>query len=460
MSAESPVKLAGVSHSFGRGTVRKTVLESLDLEIARGEIVILTGPSGSGKTTALTLIGALRAAQQGSVRVLGEELNGASEARLVSVRRQIGYIFQHHNLLDSLNSLQNVQMALDLVAKPTRREARQRCQGMLDQVGMGEHASKLPSELSGGQRQRVAIARALVGDPKLILADEPTASLDKESGREAVSMIQTLAREQGVPVVLVTHDNRILDVADRIIHLEDGRLSSFSDAVAANTRQLMGLFADNNRTGELARRVASMNARDFQSLLETVTREADDFLRVTQLARDEAFDSMLDQALEAFTHKIGNLLQADRASIFLLDEESGELWSKGARDLSGDLVEIRVPRHSGIAGSVADSGSAIRIADAHADPRFNRSADDDTGYRTRSILCIPLRDRAGRIFGVAQILNRLDGQPFDESDEAQFTAFMASVAVILETWWQMTAQRSTAARALEDAQGDGADASE
>lgn len=459
MSAESPVKLVGVSHSFGRGAVRKTVLDSLDLEIARGEIVILTGPSGSGKTTALTLIGALRAAQEGSVRVLGQELNGANEKQLVSVRRQIGYIFQHHNLLDSLNCLQNVQMALDLVEKPSRSEARARCQKKLDQVGMGEHAGKLPSELSGGQRQRVAIARALVAEPRLILADEPTASLDKESGREAVSMIQELAREQGVPVVLVTHDNRILDVADRIVHLEDGRLSSFSDAVAANTRQLMGLFADKNRTGELARRVAGMNVRDFQSLLETVTREADDFLRVTQLAQDEAFDSLLDQALEAFTHKIGNLLQADRASIFLLDEQRGELWSKGARDLSGDLVEIRVPRGTGIAGAVIESGESIRLDDVYADPRFNRSADDETGYRTRSLLCIPLHDRAGRVFGVAQILNRLDGQPFDDADEAQFRAFMASIAVILETWWKMGAKRREQVLAMGGIEGgtDGSD---
>jgi adenylate cyclase len=268
-----------------------------------------------------------------------------------------------------------------------------------------------------------------------------------------VERIQTLAREQGVPVLLVTHDNRILDVADRIVHLEDGRLSSFSDAVAANTRQLMGLFADKNRTGELARRVAGMNVRDFQSLLETVTREADDFLRVTQLAQEEAFDSLLDQALEAFTHKIGNLLQADRASIFLLDEQRGELWSKGARDLSGDLVEIRVPRGNGIAGAVIESGESIRLDDVYADPRFNRAADDDTGYRTRSLLCIPLHDRAGRVFGVAQILNRLDGQPFDDADEAQFRAFMASIAVILETWWKMGAKRREQEQAMGGIKG-------
>ncbi len=453
MGTGSPVALAGVSHSFGRGALRKRVIDGLDLEIAAGEIVILTGPSGSGKTTALTLIGALRAAQDGSVRVFGEELRGAREADLVGVRRRVGYIFQHHNLLDCLSSLRNVQMSLDLVAKVSRREARRRCHAMLEQVGMAEHGDKLPSELSGGQRQRVAIARALVGDPGLILADEPTASLDRESGREAVAMIERLAREQGVPVVLVTHDNRILDVADRIVHLEDGRLSSLGDAIVANTKHMMQLLAETNRRGELARKVASMSAREFQSLLRNVTLEAEEFLRVTQLSGDEAFDSMLEQALEAFTRKIGDLLHADRASIFLLDEERGELWSKGARDAVGELFEIRIPRGSGVAGSVLSSGESVRVADAYADPRFNVTADQQTGYRTRSILCIPLRNREERCFGVAQILNRLDGRPFDEADEKRFREFMASVAVILESWWHMSRRRHGAGAKAVDRPG-------
>ena len=277
MSDESPVRLAGVCHSFGRGTLRKRVLEDINLEIRPGEIVILTGPSGSGKTTALTLIGALRSPQEGSVRVLGEELLGAGERGLVSVRRRIGYIFQHHNLLESLTSLLNVQMSLELVEELPRREARRRCLEILEEVGMAEHANAFPSKLSGGQRQRVAIARALVAKPQLVLADEPTASLDRESGRDAVSMIEKLAREHHVPVVLVTHDNRILDVADRIVHLEDGRLCSFGDAVLASTRQLMNLLAESNRKGELARQVSGMNRRDFQQLLENVRREAAEF---------------------------------------------------------------------------------------------------------------------------------------------------------------------------------------
>jgi putative ABC transport system ATP-binding protein len=438
MSDESPVRLTGVSHSFGRGTLRKRVLDDIDLEIRPGEIVILTGPSGSGKTTALTLIGALRSPQEGSVRVLGEELMGAGERGLVSVRRRIGYIFQHHNLLESLTSLQNVQMSLELVEELPRREVRRRCLEILEQVGMAEHASAFPSKLSGGQRQRVAIARSLVGKPQLILADEPTASLDKESGRDAVSMIEKLAREHQVPVVLVTHDNRILDVADRIVHLEDGRLCSFGDAVLASTRQLMNLLAESNRKGELARQVSGMNRRDFQQLLENVTQEAAEFLRVTQLSGNEAFESMLEESLEAFTQKIGDLLNADRASVFLLDEARGELWSKGARDSSGELIEIRIPRGAGLAGEVLSTGEPVMVEDAHLDSRFNASADAATGYRTRGVLCVPLRKATGEVFGVAQILNRRDGHPFDDADLARFQEFMESVAVILESWWTMS----------------------
>ncbi len=235
-----PVELEQVSHTHGAGALAKQVLFDIDLRIPEGEIVILTGPSGSGKTTLLTLIGALRAAQHGSVRVLGEELRGADEARLVSVRRRIGYIFQQHNLIDALTVRQNVQMTLDLQGSSAGAE--KRIEGAVAGVGLAEHMDKFPDQLSGGQKQRVGIARALVGQPRVILADEPTASLDKKSGRDVVELIQRLARENGAVVILVTHDNRILDAADRIIHLEDGHLQSMSEAVASNHNQMVKLL--------------------------------------------------------------------------------------------------------------------------------------------------------------------------------------------------------------------------
>jgi len=241
MSTELPIALDDVSFSFGKGALRKQILFDIAAHIDGGEIIILTGPSGSGKTTLLTLIGALRSAQQGSVRVLGKQLLNASERTLMKVRRQIGYIFQTHNLLDSLTLHQNVQMALQL-GGVKGREANERIATVLDRVGLSDHAHKYPRELSGGQKQRAGIARALVNRPQIVLADEPTASLDKQSGRDVVDLIQDLAREDGSAVILVTHDNRILDVADRILHLEDGRMKSLSEVVSEGTSRMLNLL--------------------------------------------------------------------------------------------------------------------------------------------------------------------------------------------------------------------------
>jgi putative ABC transport system ATP-binding protein len=436
----APIHLEGVNHYYGAGGLRRQVLFDIDTEVQAGEIVILTGPSGSGKTTALTLIGALRSPNEGSVRVLGEELRGASESTRVRVRRRIGYVFQQHNLLGSLTITQNVQMALELENGLSRGERRARALEVLGLVGMDEHANKYPAQLSGGQKQRVGIARALVNRPRIILADEPTASLDRRSGRDAVELIQRLCREEDVTVVMVTHDNRILDVADRILHLEDGRLVSFSDAVLSNTRHMMEMLALQNRKGDLLRQVTDLPLGEFTALLEQVTEEAENFLRVSEMAKDDAFESMLEQLLEAFSWKIGELLDADRASLFLLDEGRGELWSKVARDAQGEPFEIRIPRSSGIAGAVAATGHTENVSDAYADPRFDRSTDDETGYRTRSMLCLPLLDREDRLFGVAQILNRRDGKPFDRSDEERFGAFMRSIGVILLSWARMRSE--------------------
>lgn len=223
--ATSPViAIDHVSHFFGRGRLRKQVLFDICADIYPGEVVIMSGPSGSGKTTLLTLIGALRSPQSGSLRVLDQELMDANTDELVQVRRYIGYIFQAHNLLHSLTARQNVQMSLDLHPGIDPKVAYQRSIDMLTEVGLADWADYYPQELSGGQKQRVAIARALVSRPRIILADEPTASLDKQSGREVVELMQRLAKQQGCTILMVTHDNRVLDVADRLIQMEDGRL--------------------------------------------------------------------------------------------------------------------------------------------------------------------------------------------------------------------------------------------
>ena len=218
------ISIDHVSHYFGRGRLRKQILFEITHQIFPGEIVIMTGPSGSGKTTLLTLIGALRSTQEGSLSILGQQLFKAPSGKLINVRRNIGYIFQAHNLLQSLTAQQNVQMSLDLHPHISGRLAKKKARSMLEAVGLGEWCHHYPQQLSGGQKQRVAIARALASGPKIVLADEPTAALDKKSGRDVVEIMQKLAKQQGCTILMVTHDNRILDVADRIIHMEDGRL--------------------------------------------------------------------------------------------------------------------------------------------------------------------------------------------------------------------------------------------
>jgi putative ABC transport system ATP-binding protein len=223
--AEPVISVRALNHYFGQGQLRKQVLFDINLDIYPGEVVLMTGPSGSGKTTLLTLICGLRSPQEGSLRLLDRELLGASQETLIQVRRRIGYIFQAHNLLKSLTALQNVQMSLQLHDRLPLSQRRDKAVQMLGAVGLAERIHYYPHDLSGGQKQRVAIARALVSHPQVVLADEPTAALDSQSGRDVVNLMQKLAKEQGCTILMVTHDNRILDIADRTISMEDGKIA-------------------------------------------------------------------------------------------------------------------------------------------------------------------------------------------------------------------------------------------
>jgi putative ABC transport system ATP-binding protein len=225
VSAPAAVRVDHLDHFFGEGESRNQVLFNIKMEIAPGQLVVVTGPSGSGKTTLLTLIGALRSVQSGDVQVLNHRLAGLSQHDLVAARRQIGFIFQHHNLFRSLTALENVKMALPLAGCPPT-QMNDRAAEILERVGLGNRMDHKPRHLSGGQCQRVAVARALVNRPKLILADEPTAPLDKESSRIVVNLLKELTTSEGCTVVMVTHDNRILDLANRIVNMVDGVLQS------------------------------------------------------------------------------------------------------------------------------------------------------------------------------------------------------------------------------------------
>lgn len=221
---EFPLTARALNHWFGQGEARKQALYDISLRIARGSLTVLMGPSGSGKTTLLTLLGCLREVQDGSVTLLGHELRGATAAQAVLLRRRLGFIFQAHNLHESLTATQNVVMGLQVQGRIEPGAAQAAAAHVLGLVGLADRLAYLPANLSGGQKQRVAIARALVGNPDVVLADEPTAALDRETGAAVVDLLKRLGRARGTTTVMVTHDPRILDRADRILTLEDGRL--------------------------------------------------------------------------------------------------------------------------------------------------------------------------------------------------------------------------------------------
>ena len=255
------IDVRGVQHHYGSGEARKQVLFDNHLQVAPGEIVIMTGQSGSGKTTLLTLIGTLRRVQQGELFVLGQPLHNSSTAQINHLRRRLGFIFQAHNLFSSLTAQQNVRMALELQeSRMPRAEENKRCSEMLEAVGLGERIHYKPSGLSGGQKQRVAVARGLVHHPEILLADEPTAALDEESGRKVVELFQQHARDRGTAIVIVTHDNRILDVADRIVKMDFG-------AIARDTR-----IGEASRIGEMLTRCSVFDGVTVRTMTQLADR--------------------------------------------------------------------------------------------------------------------------------------------------------------------------------------------
>jgi putative ABC transport system ATP-binding protein len=226
VSAAAPaVRVTGVSHTFEGGDQKKRVLSDIDFTLERGEFVILTGPSGAGKTTLMTLVGTLRTLQNGSIVVLGTELSGLRPNDQLKLRRKIGFIFQDHNLFDALTVFQTLKLATELAEpQPSRDEVLEKATRVLTALKMENYLHRRPNQLSTGQKQRVAIARALINDPMLILADEPTASLDQEAAHAVIDLIKSRVRQSHASVLMVTHDHRIFNVADRVVHMVDGRI--------------------------------------------------------------------------------------------------------------------------------------------------------------------------------------------------------------------------------------------
>jgi putative ABC transport system ATP-binding protein len=226
--ANATLQVVAVTRRFGAGATEVTAVRRLSLNIEPGEVVLIMGPSGSGKTTLLMMLGALLRPTEGTIRLNGQVISDLDERRLPEVRlRQFGFVFQDFNLLSALTALENVRLVAGLAGR-TNGEAQRRAEDLLTHLGLGERLHFLPEKLSGGEKQRVAIARALVNDPAILFADEPTANLDSKIGHEIMRLLRSIAKEQGRSVVIVSHDERIKDIADRVLWLEDGEFKEMT----------------------------------------------------------------------------------------------------------------------------------------------------------------------------------------------------------------------------------------
>jgi len=241
---DSTLRVEHVTKRFGTGETEVVAVRDVSLDVAPGEVVLIMGPSGSGKSTLLSMLGALLKPTEGEIQLGDEVLSVLSENRLPEIRlHQFGFIFQDFNLLSALTVLENVALVAEL-AGAKRGEAREKARAQLTELGLAERLDFLPEKLSGGEKQRVAIARALINDPALILADEPTANLDSSIGHEVMRLLRHIAREQDRSVVIVSHDARIKDIADRVLWLEDGR---FKDMVSMATDPVCGMAVEKEK---------------------------------------------------------------------------------------------------------------------------------------------------------------------------------------------------------------------
>jgi len=227
----STLQVLDVTKRFGSGPTEVTAVRRVSLTVDPGEVVLIMGPSGSGKTTLLMMLGALLKPTEGTIQLNGQIISDLDERRLPEVRlRQFGFVFQDFNLLSALTALENVALVAGLAGRRSG-EARQQAEAALTRLGLGERLGFLPEKLSGGEKQRVAIARALVNDPAILFADEPTANLDSKIGHEIMRLLRAIAKEQGRSVVIVSHDQRIKDIADRVLWLEDGEFKEMTTMV-------------------------------------------------------------------------------------------------------------------------------------------------------------------------------------------------------------------------------------
>jgi putative ABC transport system ATP-binding protein len=268
------LKVEHVTKRFGSGDTEVVAVNDVTLSVRPGEVVLIMGPSGSGKSTLLMMLGALLRPSEGTISIGGIDVSGLSERKLPDVRlRHFGFIFQDFNLLSALSVRDNVAIAAELTGV-SRREARKRATALLTDLGLEHRLHFLPHKLSGGEKQRVAIARSLVNDATLILADEPTANLDSSHGHETMRLLRDIAKDGGRSVVIVSHDARIKDIADRVLWLEDGQ---FKSVVEMATDPICGMAVE--------RELAVTGVHDGQTHYFCAKGCRDEFLAQAEAAR-------------------------------------------------------------------------------------------------------------------------------------------------------------------------------
>jgi putative ABC transport system ATP-binding protein len=268
-SQTETLQISHVTKRYGSGSTEVTAVRDVSLMVRPGEIVLIMGPSGSGKTTLLSMLGALLKPTEGTIQLNGTAIHALAENKLPDIRlKQFGFVFQDFNLLSALTAVENVAIVAELAGKKSR-QARKMATALLTELGLGERLNFLPEKLSGGEKQRVAIARALVNDPRLILADEPTANLDSKIGHDIMRLLRQIAKEQGRSVVIVSHDQRIKDIADRILWLEDGE---FKETVTMAVDPVCGMSVERERAVS-----AEMNGQTYYFCAQGCR---DEFLRI------------------------------------------------------------------------------------------------------------------------------------------------------------------------------------
>ncbi|WP_299082509.1 ATP-binding cassette domain-containing protein [uncultured Paraglaciecola sp.] len=430
MAAEISISVKNLDFSFGSGDLKKQILFDISTDIYAGEIVIVTGPSGSGKTTLLTIVSALRSVNTGSVQILGKELCGAKGKQLEEVRKDIGFIFQQHNLIGALTALQNVVLGIRISGKFKGSQLEQRAREYLQIVGLGERIHYYPDQLSGGQRQRVAIARAMAAEPKILMADEPTASLDKQSGRDVVERMKTLAKEQGSTILLVTHDNRILDVADRIVYLEDGHIASFNEAVIDNSQQMMNVVAD---TPSALPNNQAESDFDFQYFMVDLSLQSQRILALKSKINPIAFNGVVTNALSKFTSQAAEKFKTQGFPFYLVSDDGWIVSSLG--DVAATNI-ANYPNQGGLVNFVRDAKQSILITDSLADAQVTPVIDMQTDA-AQMIMAVPLKRRSGEVFAVLQCRELVTQASYTSADLKSFELFCTSITGLLDAYTKL-----------------------